>query len=200
MRKFRVAFHKIPAGWEGLWYGLRHPVSGGIALVTLSRYTHVEIWTPSIINGRWKRYGEYVRNCYTSTLRGKYDGACKRPASEVFKNPERWDYFEYECEDKDFDKMVAAMEEAVKENKGYDKELIAWWWHKAKRVYDKAKYICTEFGSMSLIAVEVISWKFMGAVLRMPVYQLHLEEEPLTPKAFVKVLPGEIRPLIKEMK
>lgn len=200
MKKFRVLLHKIPAGLlEGIWYGIRHPVSGGIALATLSRYTHVEIWTPNM-HVPCRDGDEFgltmdqfypAGTCYTSTLRGEYDGACKRPASEVLKNPERWDYLEYECEDEDYDKMIAAMEKAVKENRGYDKKLIVLWWYKAKRVYDKAKYICTEFVQMALIAVKRFRVPEQVAWLK---YEL-LRNKPLTPKAFAKILPGTIRSL-----
>lgn len=201
MRKFRVLLHKIPPSWAGLWYGLRHPVSGGIALCTWSKYTHVEIHIPDasgkfdvfLYNVATKTvYQRYLGTCYTSTLRGEYDGACKRPASEVLKNPERWDIWEGECEDEDFGNMIAEMDKAVDENQGYDKELIAWWWHKAKRVYDKAKYICTEFGQMALVAAKKIKyapndwWEFSANFLA----------KPLTPKAFARILPGKKRSLL----
>ncbi len=203
MRRFRVVFHKIPAGLlEGIWYGIRHPVSGGIALATWSRYTHVEIWVPRQYDGlKLFEYTEavatgsfmYLGTCYTSTLRDGYDGACERPASEVLKNPDRWYYFEFECEDTDYFSMLGAMDGAVDANKGYDLKLIALWWYKTKRVYDKAKYICTEFVQMGLVASDKVKYwsKWNDWVL----WRIGTWPKPLSPKDFAKALPGEIRPL-----
>ncbi len=206
MKKFRVLFHKIPPRWEGLWYGLRHPVSGGIALATWSRYTHVEIWVPKLgvfRGGNVTVAPSWLGTCYTSTLRGKYDGACKRPASEVLKNLERWDYLEFECEDEDFAKMLAAMDKAVKENKGYDVMLILRFLAFVP-VFNSRKYICTEFVQMGLKAAVELWWgplqprrdivdskKYIGYWF--PGWRFMAK--PLSPKALAKALPGEIRPL-----
>ena len=137
--------------------------------------------------------------CYTSTLRGEYDGACKRPASEVLKNPERWDYLEYECSDEDFDKMIAAMDYAVKHNKGYDIALILRFLAFVP-VFNSRKYICTEFVQMGMSKIERIFYGFPG--MSYPKHRgyskiasLGIDKKPLSPKALAKILPGTMKQL-----
>ncbi len=205
MRKLRILFHKIPAGWAGLWYGIRHPVSGGIALVTRSRYTHVEVWTSDKDNQFIRRLQQsglspkqYLGTCWTSTLRDEYDGACERPAAKVLKNPDRWDYLEFECKDKDYNKMVKAMDEAVDENKGYDvvgvgRFLIG------IPVFNKTKYWCNEFcrmAMMNLSGVWVMDKRAGEADWFAPVELFAtLKGKGITPKRFAKILPGKMKQL-----
>lgn len=216
MKKFRILVHCIPAGWEGIWYGLRHLVSGGIALATRSRFTHVEIWTPMHDGGFVSALASSITEsivtdngdgtcsasvtmglgqilihgtCWTSTLRDGYDGACKRPASEVLKNPRRWKYKEYECVDDDYESMILAMEHAVATNKGYDTWQIIRWYRRQR--YDTTKYICSEFCQMALLAANKISyspgkWRQFGQ---------SFVRKALSPKDLVVYLPGDLEDL-----
>ncbi len=129
MKKFRVIFFKAPS----IGYLFKHPFAGLIAVRTWSMYVHVELQVPHELC-------EYFRNtdnglvgykvdaterfakgtCYTSTLRDGYNGACKRPASEVMHNPGRWEYKEYTCNNEDYELMIHWLDKQVLENKGYD--------------------------------------------------------------------------------
>lgn len=126
--------------------------------------------------------------CWTSTLRGDDDGACVRPASKVLHNPGRWTYKEFECSDEDYDNMIEAMEYAVATNAGYDKKLIRRWW--MRRVYDKTKYVCSEYVMMAMLAVN--NGYMLGYMDR--------TNEVLNPAELAAILPGKMVKMGYELK
>lgn len=60
----------------------------------------------------------YAGKCFSSTTRGKAKGVRIAPASEVLHHPERWDFIEFEVDDKVFNntwpKAVAMAEQGIK--------------------------------------------------------------------------------------
>ena len=116
-------------------------------------YGHAEVWLPdeSMFDCGLPHCADcYFGTCYTSTLRDNYKGTCKRPASEVIKHPERWDYVEVEIEEKDYNRLVYWMDLEVENNKGYDMKaslshLTPW------RFHDIDKNNCSEFGHNAAI-------------------------------------------------
>lgn len=147
--------HKLDdriAWWGGVWNPGTEP------------YSHSEIWIPDYpIKGngceenQWTypkflgpgedgtgEFGiQYMGKCFTSTMRGEQNGTVIRPASEVLKNPHRWDYTEIEVEDDFANMAIARARTAVRNNQGYDKPAIAsffWPW----RFGSKSKDICSE--------------------------------------------------------
>lgn len=130
-------------------------------------YGHAEVWTP---DGNGKFYRQAIDHletsgekyylsgphgtCYTSTLRDKNNGTVKRPASEVLKNPERWDYIELDLPEDMYKAMLYWMENEVKNNLGYDKKAILSFltpW----RFHNKYKNICSEFVYNALVIAGV---------------------------------------------
>ena len=118
--------------------------------------SHVEIHTPDE-RGLFNTIAMPVNEClialgdsYTSTMGqagGKNrtgSGVCVRPASEVYTNPERWFYCEFEVPTEVYDQMVINMGLDVQFNKGYDKKMI-WSFFGWRSTNDKDKYICSEF-------------------------------------------------------
>ncbi len=115
-------------------------------------YGHAEVWTQGKVDGYpcftvqhiGARNLAYVGTCYTSTLRDNYKGTCKRPASEVLKHPERWDYIEFDLPEDLYYATLAWMEIQVENNQGYDKKaIISFFW--PKRFHNADKFICSEF-------------------------------------------------------
>lgn len=111
-------------------------------------YAHCEVWLPNFrgdfkIVIRWS--SDYSGTCYTSTLRDNYKGTCKRPASEVLKHPERWDYVEIEIEEKDYERLVYWMDLEVENNQGYGKLDILKFFGLGMFA-DKLRNICSEHG------------------------------------------------------
>lgn len=81
-------------------------------------YSHSEVWWPD-------EYGNFDKGeAFTSTMRGKVNGTVIRPALEVFRHPQRWDYFEIEVEDEFAFMAIAMARMAAKNNQGYDKPAI----------------------------------------------------------------------------
>ena len=110
MKTIRVAEYKYtgkPLNWAiSAWTGLFNPGT--------PRYSHTEIWIPDE-NGLFGGYdghlhggyeGQYFGECFTSTMRGDWNGTVIRPASEVLTHSRRWDYFELEVEDVDYKEAV----------------------------------------------------------------------------------------------
>lgn len=57
------------------------------------RCSHSELWLPNDLHQFKNDDGLYAGTCHTSTMRGKnINGVVTRPASDVFKHPERWTY------------------------------------------------------------------------------------------------------------
>ncbi len=146
--KLRVLFYK--AKWDGhllddaisLWTGIFNWGTGP--------YSHAEIWIPDDEGEFEVGVGPdrdwYYGTCYTSTMRGDENGVVKRPAAQVLKHPERWDYIEIGVED---DRIINWMDISVENNPGYDIKCIIsffwpWRWHKS------SKFICSEFCASAL--------------------------------------------------
>ena len=78
---------------------------------------------------------------------GDYNGTVKRPASEVFKHPERWFYLEFEVTDESFAEAKAWADERVRLNKGYSMKdirrfLMPLWLLKKLKWDDPDRDIC----------------------------------------------------------
>lgn len=140
MNTFRVLSYRAKIGdghlldngidlWTALWNPevWKHPEL---------RCSHKEIWIPDpkdgyviyeeVINGLYRSVNEHNGTCYTSTMgraggsKRKYNGVCKRPASEVLIHPERWFYEEWEAPEEAINYAIAWAEKEIILNKGYD--------------------------------------------------------------------------------
>jgi hypothetical protein len=143
-------------------------------------------------NGNVRFYG----NCWTSTMGQlggkdrKGSGVCCRPASEVFKNPERWFYCEFEVSDFGYKQMTDMMQVELEANKGYDKSMIARFFvpmpiirivQKIKPNFcnDKLKWICSEFcNHHALIAFQYSKMQSIDPVIYKdnPTYQIAVQK------------------------
>lgn len=135
------------AWWGGIWNPGTEP------------YSHSEIWWPDD-DGKWYAHGAsapnaYKGHCFTSTMRGENNGTVIRPASEVLKNPKRWDYTEIEVEDDFANMAIAQTRTAVRNNQGYDKPAILsffWPW----RFGSKYKSICSEVSKRFMMWCNIV--------------------------------------------
>ena len=94
-------------------------------------YSHCEIWVP---DGKGRFGGGFIYDpsfavayggtCYTSTMRGEYNGTVKRPAGEVLNHPDRWDYFEIEISDFDYKRLLIDMDSDCSVNDGYGVRML----------------------------------------------------------------------------
>ncbi len=129
-------------------------------------YGHTEVWLPDK-DGYFSHhqqpaptpYGlghrKFDGTCYTSTLRDNYKGTCKRPASEVIKHPERWDYMEFDIPEDLYYAMQTWMEIQVENNRGYDKKaIISFFW--PKRFHNADKFICSEFCQIAAVIAGIL--------------------------------------------
>jgi predicted RNA-binding protein len=160
MKKFRDVFY-IPDKKDGIHvddlignYTLFLNRVGSIARFDFERLkvlkklysSHVELWTQNDSGMFW------LGKSWTSTmgqLGGKDrtgSGVRVAPAYEIYKNPERWFYAEFEVPDKRYIQLMEFLQTAVKENAGYDKALIAnFFIPKQIWNFDKGtQYICNE--------------------------------------------------------
>jgi len=174
MKKFRVVFY-IPDKKDGVHvddlignYTLALNRIGSIAHLDFERMkvlkklysSHVELWTPDETP---KGIGViYQGESWTSTM-GQLGGKDRQgsgvrvaPAYEIYKNPERWFYCEFEVPDKRYGRLIEFLQTAVKENAGYDKALIANFFI-PKQVWNfdkKTMYICNELcNEATLLAI-----------------------------------------------
>lgn len=115
-------------------------------------YSHCEIWTL----GTYKKFSRVVDygTCWTSTMRGNYDGCVKRPASEVLTHPERWDYVEFDVPNAFYDAGIAWMSYVVEHNTGYSKKLIGRFFF--PWVKDVDRYICSKFCDYALFHFRIL--------------------------------------------
>lgn len=112
-------------------------------------------------------YGE----CYTSTMRGDWDGTVLRPASEVIKDPSRWDVGVIATITEDqYRRGMKEINHAVKYNQGYDKRCIADFFNPLRRwlpIHSKVKQICSEAFQHGLSAlVSRFVWKYINSPRR----------------------------------
>lgn len=151
--KFRVLMYK--AKFDGhpiddminLWTGL-HPKNWGTG-----NYSHTEVWIPDeygcfegpVMHPTEPVYARnnYLGQCFTSTMRGENNGVVIRPASDVLKNTDRWDYFEIEVSEYFLKIANNWALQMVAANKGYDKmSLLSF--ILPFRFGPPDKYICSE--------------------------------------------------------
>jgi len=78
-------------------------------------------------------------------MRGDLNGTVIRPASEVLKHPGRWSYMEIEVKDVLYEKAVRWAHCMARDNKGYNKRMIASFFNPFKKriVTDDDMYICS---------------------------------------------------------
>ena len=135
-----------------------HYIDNGISFWTklfnwrTRNYSHVELWMPD------KMGNFYLGTCFTSTMgqiggRKGAGGTCIRPACDILKHPNRWDYQEIECTESQYRALQIACDLMVKFNKGYDMSAIVSFFNPFGRYPCKQDmYICSE-------AVWVALWK-----------------------------------------
>lgn len=187
MQKVRFVFYRAKFDLINVMRGKRkaHLIDDGISLWTglfnwfTPGYSHVEVWIPNA-NGEFvyevdllpadrdnldvlKAGYDYRGTCYTSTMRGKDNGTVSRPASEVFKHPERWEYIEFEVTDESFAEAKTWADERVKNNKGYSMKDIRRFFLplpvlKFFKWDDPTRDICSEFGEGMAIRLYQISY------------------------------------------
>lgn len=140
-KKIRAVFY------EARWFD-GHAIDTAIYLWTglFNRYrskdSHCSLWTPdeggqfssrvhsNMVRGTMGEGEEdwhetaYWGTCYTSTMRGENNGVVSRPAYKVFKNPERWCYYEIEISDEEYNSLIGRMVLDIGDNKGYGKRTI----------------------------------------------------------------------------
>ena len=180
-------------------------------------YGHAEVWTPEIISRKgeifdfpqykqkkgWSKV--FTGTCYTSTLRDNYKGTCKRPASEVLKHPERWDYMEFDIPEDDYNRLVYWMDLEVENNKGYDMKaslshLTPW------RFHNIDKNNCSEFGHNAAIIAMIkdILWRAVKKQKTALPHDFYIWQMPTkiaylsrffklpSPRRLSKMLPGKM--------
>jgi hypothetical protein len=152
--KLRILLYR--AGRDGKW--LDNAISGYTHLFNwwTEPYSHAEVQKPDEnrsfiglrqIDGKPLENGDYgprfVGTCYTSTTRGDNKGTVKRPASEVLKHVDRWDYCDVEIDDRLYPLVIAYLDDEVANNKGYGfKQILTYFWFRT--VHSKDKNICSE--------------------------------------------------------
>ena len=132
-------------------------------------YGHAEVWLPGDRGmfithplrakkpNNIETYTKIHGTCYTSTLRDNYKGTCKRPASEILKHPERWDFAEVDIPKDLYYAMLAWMEIQVENNKGYDKKaILSFFW--PKRFHNADKFICSEFAHHAAVMADILPY------------------------------------------
>ena len=187
-------------------------------------YAHVEVWTPAIKENVYAFENPFVAGtppnkffpllgtCWTSTMRGENNGTVKRPASEVIKHPERWDYVEIDIPEDDYNRLIYWMELEVENNKGYGKRDIG------KFVglgflADPERNICSEFTHNAAIVamIKAIIWSavkkrwgkekfphdFYVWPMSAKIGLLSRFFKVVSPRRFSRMLPGKMQRLAK---
>ena len=120
----------------------------------LLRCSHSEVWLPDDDGSFEREHHSYPESrtfwytsdggdCCTSTMRKPFNGVCRRSASSILRNPDRWTYFEIKLTDEEYKDLVCDIDSAVRNNKGYDKTTILSFFLPF-RFGAKDKYICSE--------------------------------------------------------
>lgn len=178
MKKVRFTFYLAKFEWRNVfkkgkklhvlddaiswWTWLFNPGTPG--------YSHVVVWVPGKdgyfdFEAMERRHSDddyetvdagFLGICYTSTMRGDNNGTVSRPASEVFTNPKRWEYLEFEVTDESFEEAKADADAKVKKNIGYAMRTIArffmplpmlkWPLIRKLKLDDPEREICSEHG------------------------------------------------------
>ena len=161
--KIRFLFYRAKFEWRNFIKTRRiHLVDDAISWWTwfgnigTGPYSHVEIWTPAergmfithpLKASKLNKIEVYTKihgTCWTSTMRGDNNGTVKRPASEVLKNPKRWDYVEIDIPEDDYSRLIYWMQLEVENNKGYGKRDLLKFFGLGMFA-DKLRNICSEF-------------------------------------------------------
>jgi hypothetical protein len=111
-------------------------------------YAHVEIWIPQHFSRHEPRPIDWWNgDCYTSTMRGDYDGTVIRPVRAVIIDKTRWDYVELEAEThKDYRKALMWAGQEVLNNEGYARMDIGKFVPVARHfIPTSSRNICSEF-------------------------------------------------------
>lgn len=158
-RTIRVLLYKAKWGDKSI-------IDNLISIWTQSKYSHIEIWTPDDTGLFFRTVSQVlspsdagcVGTCWTSTMRGEWDGTVKRDASKVLKNPDRWDYTELDIkvENYDYDCMMGYMECEVEENKGYAIRDIWKFIIGSLHRPDNSRNICSEFVANALYMAGIL--------------------------------------------
>lgn len=133
--KYRIIFYR-PA-FDGHWIDDIISIGTKFCNWNTPRASHVEVWMPDsdydpikhgeqVFHVLADRYqdGYYLGQMFTSTMRGDYNGTVIRDANKILKNPNRWFYYELECDDADFELALHWAENACRDNKGYAKKTL----------------------------------------------------------------------------
>ena len=135
--------------WTGLFNWFAPPYSHMSVLIGEEMYRKPQL--NEFLGMVFEIGNEYVGTCYTSTMRGDDNGTVSRPASTVFKYPERWEYLEFEVTDESFELAKAWADERVRLNKGYSlrdlwRFAMPLWLLKKIKLADPDREICSEHG------------------------------------------------------
>ena len=166
-KRIRVIFYK--AKW-GDKHWLDNAINTWTWLISAKNrkvgpYSHVEIWTPDE-DGDFKHppehpragsayFAGFVGTMWTSTMRGKDNGTVKRPACDVIKNAKRWDYFEIEVSDRQYEHLISCMKIEVDNNMGYAKKDLWKFILGDRHNPDDSRNICSEFVNNMLYFINV---------------------------------------------
>ena len=191
MKQIRCVFYKARFEWRNVFTKGRkiRLVDDGIALATWPLnlftpwYSHMSVWIPGQ-NRNFKIFSHdidtettnpvFVGTCYTSTMRGDDNGTVSRPASTVFKNPERWEYIEFEVTDESFKTAVLWADLRVLRNKGYSMRdlwrfAMPLWLLKKIKLADPDREICSEHGEGWAIRLKRGVWVKRPILIEGPV-------------------------------
>jgi hypothetical protein len=83
-------------------------------------------------------------------MRGDNNGTVKRPAGEIYHNMARWDIYETEVTDGEYETLIGWMDLEVKNNKGYGMFDFAKFFGLGWLISDKLRNICSEFCNNAL--------------------------------------------------
>ncbi len=151
-------------------------------------YSHVEVWLPGK-DGLFRNPTRAIRcleaidfygTCWTSTMRGNEKGTCSRPASEVLKHPERWEYKEYDIDEYQFTRGKLWMQREVANNKGYGFKNFGTFFGLGKLIYEKWKNICSQFCNNYAVMIDLLPTPF----------------KVVSPRRLSRKLPGKMRRLV----
>lgn len=195
MKKVRFVFYRAKFNLINVIRGKRKPhlIDDGISLWTglfnwwTPGYSHVEVWIQDMYSEVHNAFDvrHFVGNnsgiCYTSTMRGKDNGTVSRPASEVFKHPERWEYIEFDVTDESFEKAKKWADWRVNLHMSYAlgdllRFVMPLWMLKGLKLDDPDREICSEHG-------EGWAWRLMQA---MPLVDGKMYTYPLLDKILIR--------------
>ncbi len=131
---------------------------------------HPDLYTGmSVMMGELFDQPIFLGTCYTSTLGQVRDknskeqsGTLSRPARDVFRHPERWDFSQHGISDDKYYAGLTLLRKLVENNQGYSKKdllrfIMPIAVHKALGFYDKDLQICSEIVKMYNIEVGVLT-------------------------------------------